>query len=271
VAAAGLLILAALASPGLAWGKVAAVPPDEDPAGVSVDATEEPEGDPRAPPGELEPGEVEHEEGWLEKQKAVVEENLGGLVSAFDLFFDKNRKLDLEAPSGVGDPTHGSRLITFAMVTEDLLVQEPTGARRSPSRSPSGSPRRPWTLESTNSAPARRQKPANRAVGKRWVSKIGSTAWSITPPGLRSVCQRRVRGRYPALSDEKALIVRDWRQSEGAPALLARHEGYVIREDSPPPWRQPGASHEGLAAPPEVPLAGHRPNTPTCSQTGPSP
>jgi hypothetical protein len=37
--------------------------------------------------------------GWLEGGRYVVEQGLGDLVEAFDLFFDKNRKLDLESPS----------------------------------------------------------------------------------------------------------------------------------------------------------------------------
>lgn len=94
VAAGGLLLLTALAWPGPVWGQVAGVPPDEGAPGATADDAAEREDLPPVPPGQDEPGE-----GWLEKQKAVVEDNLGELVTAFDLFFDKNRKLDLEAPS----------------------------------------------------------------------------------------------------------------------------------------------------------------------------
>ncbi len=52
--------------------------------------------------------------GWLEGSRYVVEQGLGDLVEAFDLFFDKNRKLDLESPST------RFRLKTFVRTAEDV-------------------------------------------------------------------------------------------------------------------------------------------------------
>jgi hypothetical protein len=92
--AAGLLLLAALAVPVSARAQAPAPPTAEASAEAAADAAEELKALHQAPPDKLETGE-----GWLEDRKAVVEESLGDLVTAFDLFFDKNRKLDLEAPS----------------------------------------------------------------------------------------------------------------------------------------------------------------------------
>lgn len=92
--AAGLLLLAALAVPAPAGAQDPAPPTEEARKEAADDAAAEREALQQAPPADLETGE-----GWLEERKAVVEESLGDLVTAFDLFFDKNRKLDLEAAS----------------------------------------------------------------------------------------------------------------------------------------------------------------------------
>ena len=52
--------------------------------------------------------------GWLEGGRYVVEQKLGDLVETFDLFFDKNRKLDLESPSS------RFRFKTFVRTAEDV-------------------------------------------------------------------------------------------------------------------------------------------------------
>lgn len=55
---------------------------------------------PTAPAGPVNPeNPTEPDSAWLEKQRLVVEEQLGDLVEGLDLFFDKTRRLDLEAPS----------------------------------------------------------------------------------------------------------------------------------------------------------------------------
>jgi hypothetical protein len=82
-----LLLLAVLAAPGLARGQLPDPPSAAERAEVEADvAAEQRDVDLTG-------------ESWLDQKKAVVEENLGEWVTAFDLFFDKGRKLDLEAPS----------------------------------------------------------------------------------------------------------------------------------------------------------------------------